>query len=363
MSPPSPYPRLNIDLAKLRHNAGALLSLCHYNGVSVAAVTKAFRAAPEMVEILSALPFDFLADSRLENLEAYPKSRQARSLLLRLPSPSEALRVVQGCDISCNSELHTLKKLSEAAAALGVRHGVMLMVDLGDLREGIYHGNTALLYRTAEFVHAQSHLTLEGIGANLTCYGSILPTPDNLQRLCAIAQGIAARLGTETGIVSGGNSSSLYLLERGILPAGINNLRLGEAILRGIETAFASPFKGLTQDIVTLEAEIIEIMEKPSLPEGEKGFNAFGQQPRYADTGIRRRAILAVGRQDTEYEGLACTEPGIDIVGASSDHLIADITESPKKIRVGDTLVFSLSYGAILAGFTSGYVRKSYLRT
>ena len=353
------YPRLIINLKKFKHNAEALLSLCQPRGISIAAVTKVFCAAPEMTEILSALPIEFLADSRLENIESYPTPRKARTLLLRLPSPSEAIRVVKSCDISCNSELHTLKLLAEAAKNQNKQHGIILMADLGDLREGIYYGNEALFNETADFIHAHENLTLEGIGVNLTCYGGILPTQENLQKLCDMANKLSSRLNTPIKIISGGNSSSLYLLENGQIPKNINNLRFGEAMVRGIETAFALPFTGLALDVVTLEAEIIELMEKPSLPEGEKGLNAFGQVPHFEDSGIRKRAILAVGRQDTDFEGLTCEN--IKVVGASSDHLIVDITDSAQALQVGDTLTFSLSYGAILAGFTSKYVQKSYI--
>ncbi|MCL2218055.1 MAG: alanine/ornithine racemase family PLP-dependent enzyme, partial [Defluviitaleaceae bacterium] len=218
-----------------------------------------------------------------------------------------------------------------------------------------------LLNETADFIHAQEGLTLEGLGVNLTCYGAILPTPDNLQRLCGMARKLEERLGTPLKIISGGNSSSLYLLEKNEIPAGVNNLRLGESIVRGMETAFSTPYPGLAVDVVTLEAEIIEIMEKPSFPEGKKGgFDAFGQEPHFEDHGIRRRAILAVGRQDTDFEGLTSTDNRIKVVGASSDHLIVDITDSEKALSIGDTLEFSMSYGAILAGFTSKYVEKHF---
>jgi len=346
------YPRLRIDLQKFKHNAKTLLDLCNLHGISLAAVTKVFCADSELVKVLCDLPFEFLADSRLDNIESYPKNRKARSLLLRLPSPSEAGRVVQSCDVSCNSELYTLKRLSEEAAKQNKNHGIILMIDMGDLREGIYHGNKELINETADFIRAQSNLIFEGIGVNLTCYGGILPTNENLTALRDIARGLKVK------IISGGNSSSLYLLEKGEMPEGINHLRLGESIIRGIETAFTLPFTGLELDVVTLEAEIIECMKKPSMPEGEKGFDAFGQVPHFEDTGIRQRAILAVGRQDTDFEGLTCLNPAVKVAGASSDHLIVDVTDID--LKVGDTLEFSMSYGAILAGFTSKYVKRDY---
>jgi len=355
------YPQLRIDLGKLEHNAKTLLDLCQENGISISAVTKVFCADPKMVEVLSSLPFEFLTDSRLENIESYPEKRRARSLLLRLPSPSEALRTVKSCDASLNSELHTLRLLSEAAKSVRVVHGIILMVDLGDLREGIYYKDEELLHETVEYILSQESLSLEGIGVNLSCYGSVMATEKNLQQLCDIGAKIEEKYKVKLNIISGGNSSSLYLLERDEVPKEINNLRLGEAIVRGLETAFGEPFTGLKQNVITLVAEIIEVQEKPSMPEGEISINAFGERVEYIDIGIRKRAILAVGRQDTDYEGLDCLEEGVEIIGCSSDHLIVDVTDAKKDLKVGDAMEFGLSYGGILAGFTSKYVTRTYL--
>lgn len=355
------YPRLVINLGKLKHNAASLLNLCQRKGISMAPVTKVFGADPKMLDVISSLPFEYMADSRLDNIESYPKNRRWRSMLLRLPAPSEASRVVKSCDVSLNSELFTLERLAKAASDAGLCHGVLLMVDLGDLREGIFYDNEKLLFKTMEFILSQESLVLKGIGVNLTCYGSVLATPDNLQKLCDIAKDLAGRFNTEIKIISGGNSSSLYLLENDTIPGAINNLRLGESMVRGIETAYGKPFAGLVQDVVTLEAEIIEIMSKPSMPEGDIGMNAFGETIHFENIGIRRRAILAIGRQDMDCDGIECLEPGISITGSSSDHLIVDITDAETELSVGDTLAFSLSYGAILAGFTSKYVKRIYV--
>jgi len=161
-------------------------------------------------------------------------------------------------------------------------------------------------------------------------------------------------------IISGGNSSSLNMLASGNIPLKINNLRLGESIVCGLETANGEPFAGLAQDVVTLEATIIEIAKKPSMPEGKTNINAFGEKIVYVDHGEHLRAILAVGRQDVPSDGLKPLDDGVKIVGSSSDHLIVDITSAKPK-KVGDTLTFSLSYGAVLAGFTSRYVDRNYI--
>ncbi len=352
-------PRLNIDLSKFAHNAAALCKHCHAVGISVAAVTKVYCADRRMLDVLVASPVDYLADSRIENIESYPKCDKP-TMLLRLPTPSEALRTVRACDISLNSELATIQKLAEAAASIGKTHGIVMMVDVGDLREGIYFDNEELIVRTIEYILSHKSLRMEGMGLNLTCYGSVIPTKENLSRLCDMAKRVEARFGIELPIISGGNSSTLYLLEGSDMPWDINNLRIGEAMIRGIETAYTQPLPMLRQDVVTLEAEIIELQSKPSMPDGLIGVNAFGESETYVDRGRRLRAIVAVGRQDTDHEGLNCLEPGVEVVGASSDHLIVDVTDARETLVVGDTLHFSMSYGAILRGFTSPYVERDY---
>ena len=353
------YPCLKIDLSKIKHNTGYLVDLLKTHGMNVAAVTKVFCSDARIVETICERGIAYLADSRLENIEAYPKNGIPR-MLLRLPSPKEAARVVKTCDISLNSEIFTLGELAKAAQNSGVTHGVILMVDLGDLREGVYHSNGELLDETCKFILSKKSLRFMGIGVNLTCYGAVLPTSDNLQKLIETAKKIEQKFGISLEVISGGNSSSLYLFDKGEMPKGVTNLRLGESIIRGLEAAYGKPYRELKTDAITLEAEIVELMEKPTYPEGEIGMNAFGEKIHYDDIGPRIRAILAVGRQEVNHENLVCIQPGVTIVGSSSDHLIVDVTDSYEKFTVGSILAFSLSYGGILSCFTSRYVGRRY---
>lgn len=352
--------RLLIDLKKLRHNANALADLCHKHGIAMAAVTKVFCADTRMTEALLDTKVDTLADSRLRNLGAYPKMRLPR-MLLRLIAPQDAKECLQNCDVSLHSEVDTLLELDRLAQNLGVTHDVLLMLDMGDLREGIHYTNTEAFHHCAAVAKKCKNLRLAGFGLNLTCYGGILPTKENLGRFCEIATGLAIQYAVKNPIFSGGNSSSLYLLERGEMPAAINHLRIGEALVRGIETAHLQPFPGLMTDVVTLDAQVIELQKKPSKPEGIPGKNAFGEDPDpVEDRGMRMRALLAVGRQDTDPSGLTCLTPGISVLGASSDHLICDVTDAKTLPRIGERLRFSLSYGAILRGFTTQLVERVY---
>ena len=355
------YPRLVIDLSKLRHNGRALCDLAACAGVDqVAFVTKVFCADPTMVSALLDTPCTYLADSRIENLRLYPNTDR-KKILLRLPMLSQVDEVVRWADISLNSEVETIRALDAAAKRAGKCHGVVLMIDLGDLREGIFFRDEAGILAAVQLVEGLENLELSGIGFNVTCYGSVLPTEDNIGVFLAIKEKIEKEIGRPLSIVSGGNSSSLYLLQQHRLPAGITNLRLGESLVLGRETAYGQDLPGMYQDVITLEAELVEVKVKPSYPVGEIGVDAFGQKVQYEDRGDRLRAIAAIGRQDMELDGLIPITEGVTVVGASSDHLILDVTDCPKPPAVGDIVSFRLTYSGVLRTFTSSYIAREYL--
>lgn len=353
------FPRLTIDAAKLTHNVRVLAEKCHRHGLTAMGVTKVFCADPAMSACYVSGGVDFLADSRVENLAKLEKF-QTPKVLLRLPMLSEVEGVVRYADISLNSELKTMAALNDAAKAQGKRHKILLMIDLGDLREGIWPAD---FDATVQEIIKLEAIELYGVGVNLTCYGGVVPKHENLSLLVDFAVQLRAKYGVDVKMVSGGNSSSLYLLDQDApegLPEGINNLRLGEALVLGRETAYGNPIDGTHQDVFTLEAQIIELKEKPSVPIGEIGMDAFGNKPTFVDKGLRRRAILGVGRQDVNVSNLIPRDSRIEIIGASSDHLIVDVTEA-QELNVGDILQFDVEYGALLSLATSPYVAKVML--
>ena len=270
--------------------------------------------------------------------------------------------VIKYVDLSFNSELSTIRLLNEEAKKAGLVHNVLLMIDLGDLREGIFFKNEDQIFAAVEEILSLSNIKLYGIGVNLTCYGAIIPKYDNLSQLADLAARIEARYDIKLNMVSGGNSSSIYLIEKGQLPGGINNLRLGEAFLLGNDTAYETKLPGTTGDALILEAQIVELKEKPSLPIGEVGVDAFGHKPYYEDRGIIKRAIIAIGKQDTELDSMTPLDEKIDILGGSSDHIILDVTGSDTEYKVGDIVRFTLGYGGMLKTATSPYVEKVYIK-
>ncbi len=351
------YPQITVDTNKIRHNAGRVAGLCKEGGVAVAGVVKATCGLPEAARAMLAGGVAMLGDSRLENLERLAGFSVPR-LLLRLPMPSQAAEVVQHAEISLNSETSTLKELGREARKRGKTHGVILMLELGDLREGLPLGEVS---RAVLETLKIPGIRLLGVGTNLTCYGGVLPDPENLGALAETAVRIRKEFNIPLPWVSGGNSSTLPLLQAGLLPGGINHLRVGEAILLGRETAYGKPLQGSFQDAFTLQAEVIEAKDKPSLPWGTRGLDAFGQKPAFPDRGMRKKVILALGRQDAHPENLRPLDPRITILGASSDHLLLDVTEAKTPCGVGDRVAFRPNYGGLLQLMTSPYVHKEVL--
>ncbi len=346
-------PRLEIDLDKIQHNARTLVELLAKRGISVTGVTKATLGSPEIAGALLRAGVSSLGDSRIENIEAMRRARVPASMtLIRSPMLGQVDRVVTHADVSFNTELDVISKLSSAAQKAKLTHGIVLMVELGDLREGIMPGD---LENTVRETLRFPSIALRGIGTNLACQNGVSPDARNMAELSALADSIDATFGLVLGIVSGGNSGNLQWALSGADTRRVNDLRLGESLLLGRETLHRQPIDGLHTDAITLIAEVIESKVKPSQPWGEIAQTAFGEKPRATDRGDISQTILAIGRQDTDPDGLY-PQPGMEILGASSDHLIVD--SGSDRVCVGAEIAFQLNYSALVRAMTSPFVAK-----
>ena len=346
------YPQLEFDLALLRSNADAVISRCRGMGIRVCGVIKGVDGMPEAARVLHAAGAEELGTSRLEQVA---KCRAAGVpgpwLLIRIPGLTELPDVVALCETSLQSEWPTLLALEEECLRQNKTHRVIVMTDLGDLREGFWDKDE--LVDVCERVERDlPHVQLAGIGVNLTCYGSTKPTPEKMNELVGLARQVEQRIGRKLEIVSGGATSSFTLVHWGTMPAGVNHLRIGEAILLGKDLQVDWGIRDmdyLRMDALTLRAEVVEVKDKPTYPIGEFAIDAFGRKPVYEDRGIRRRAILALGRADVgELESLIPREPGLTVIGGSSDHCIVDVEDCPRRLQVGDIVEFSLCYSHML---------------
>ncbi|RLD64728.1 MAG: alanine/ornithine racemase family PLP-dependent enzyme [Bacteroidetes bacterium] len=346
-------PRLEINLKKIAHNAKTLNRLYGSKGIDVIGVTKAVCGDPHVASALVSSGISILADSRLINIRRMRKAGiKAEFLLLRTPFMSQAEAVVKYADISLNSEISVIKKLSKYAERNHTKHKIILMVELGDLREGIMPAD---LDNTIKQVLELKSIELVGIGANLACFGGIKPDDEKMNYLSSIAEDIEKKYDLKLKFVSGGNSANYTWFKSTIDTGKINNLRLGESIYLGCETLHRKAIPKLYTDAFTLVAEVIESKLKPSLPYGEVAQDAFGNIPSFNDIGKINRTILGIGLQDVTVSGLT-PKSDIEIIGASSDHIIVDAKNT--ELKVGEKVEFDLNYAALLSAMTSPYILK-----
>lgn len=351
-------PRLTVDLRAIENNTRVLVQQLSARSIGVAGVTKSTLGSPGVAAAMLRGGATGLADSRVENLNRLStdtRSEQvarADRMLIRTPALSQVDQVVRVAHRSLNASLPVLAALDAAAARAQVIHRVILMVELGDLREGVPPEQLTYL---ATATRALKHLRLDGIGANLACQNGIVPDDRNMGQLTRWIERLETRLGVQIPTVSGGNSASVQWAMTATDTGRVTELRLGEAILLGTEPSHRTPLPGLHTHACRLTAELIEVGVKPLRPWGTRAQTAEGlpSPDRAPGAGTRRQAIVALGRQDTNPDGLR-PPAGITIVGMSSDHLLIDLGDH--RLTVGDHVTFGLNYSSLVRAMTSPFI-------
>jgi predicted amino acid racemase len=240
----------------------------------------------------------------------------------------------------------------------GKTHKVLLMVDMGDLREGIWFTETAELEAAVRKVLELPGLELYGLGTNFGCYGTVLATEENAAEFVRVAKRLENRLSIKFQYLSGGNCSSCRLAERGTLPEEINHLRIGAQHAFGIEYVEGRYLEGYchsskdigkyVSDAYILKGEIIELRKKPTVPVGELGLDSFMNAKVFADRGIRTQALLSFGRQDVPWENIHPVDERIQVLGQTSNHTVIDLEDADGAYRLGDIAAFEIDYTALL---------------
>jgi len=358
------YPQLKINLSTIKNNTEVIVNMCRKNDIKVSGVIKGFNGLIKISEKLLEGGVENLASSRVQQLKKIKKHfKDTETLLLRIPMMSELDELLKYCDISLNSNKETLEKLNEKAKKAGKKHRIILMRDLGDLREGIFDRDEFIDF--AVYVEKNlKNIYLEGIGTNLSCYGSISPTEENMNELAKTAEIVENQIDRKLDIVSGGGTTTLPLVYNKKIPKKINHLRVGEGIINNmdLQNYWNVEIEGLKNDTFILEAQVVESNIKPTHPIGKMCVDAFGNKPIYEDKGYRKRVILAIGNQDTgDSKKLLPLEEKVQILGASSDHTIVDVNDLDREVKVSDLLEFKLFYQPMLFLTGSKYVEFKYI--
>ncbi len=354
--------RITINLHGLQHNIEEINGWMDRHGASWTLVTKVLCGHGDSLKALQAMGVRSVGDSRLENLSAIERIiPDFEAWYLRLPHASAIERIVAATDVSLNSEIETIRALNAEAHRQGKIHRIIIMIELGDLREGILPGSLIEFY---DSIFRLSNIEVLGIGANLGCMSGTVPHVDQMMQLALYRELLELKFERSLPMVSAGSTIMLPLLLDGQVPKDINHFRIGEAVFLGTDLINGGTLPGLSDDAITLAAEIVEIKEKSLTPLAEtstaiRPFEAFDDDEEEGAPGQRGyRALVAVGQLDTDVHGLLPINPAYRISGASSDVTVVNVGEQTAGLQVGGTIQFKVNYSALLRIMSSKYVEK-----
>lgn len=304
-----------------------------------------------------------LGDSRISNLRLIKDIKpELKTMYIKPPVVKYADQVVDVADISLNTTFRTIKALDEAAARAGKVHQVIVMIEMGELREGIVRENIFSFY---EKIYHLENIEVIGLGTNLGCMYGVEPTYDKLIQLCLYRQLLEERFGKKLELVSGGSSITLPLSLKKKIPDGVNHMRVGETVFMGVSLADESQFRNLSMDAFSFSAEIIEMEKKEYVPDGVISEANIGHTAGYDEEKDHSResyrGIMDFGEIDVQIDALAPSDKDIEFIGSSSDMTVYDLGSNKKGYKVGDKIPFDAHYMAISRLMHSKYVTKIVL--
>ncbi len=353
---------LNLYKDKLKHNYKYLNSLFSENGIEWGVVTKLLCGNKLFLNELLKLGVKEMHDTRISNIRMIKTlDPNVQTVYIKPPPKRSIANVIKYVDVSFNTDLYTIKLLSQEALKQNKKHKIIIMVEMGDLREGVMGDNLIDFY---EQVFTLPNIEIIGLGTNLNCLNGILPNQDKLIQLCLYRQLITLKFKREIAWISGGTSVTLSLLHNQLVPKGVNHFRVGEALFFGNDLVSGKPFEKMKTGVFKLFTEIIELYEKPIVPSGEQIENVAGHIPKFSPEEYGKstyRAILDIGLLDISPKHLIPEDSAIKIIEVSSDMLVVDLGDNLKKYKTGDLVSFDVGYMGVLGLMNSNYIEKQII--
>jgi predicted amino acid racemase len=350
---------VELDRVKLRENFDLLKKHFDEHEVEWGIVTKLLCGNKLFLQEVLNLGIKQMHDSRISNLKTVKMlDPTVQTVYIKPPAKRSIKSLVTYADVSLNTEMATLRLISEEAQNQNKTHKVVIMIELGDLREGVMGEEVVDFFRQ---VFELPNIKVVGLGSNLNCLHGVMPSADKFIQLNLYKELIKAHFDYDIQSISGGTSVVLPMLFRNQLPEAVNHFRVGETLYFGLNIEDGSTFEGMHDDVFKLRMEIIELTEKPMIPTGELAENPSGEMLKidenlYGKTSLR--AILDAGLLDISPDYLIPYDENIEIVGASSDMLVLDLGKSKQKYEVGDLIDFRLKYMGALGIMNSNYIEK-----
>ncbi|QJG66967.1 alanine/ornithine racemase family PLP-dependent enzyme [Mycoplasma phocoenae] len=351
------FPQLIIDENKFKKNIAVAKEICNKKNIEILAVTKGFTGNRRMAELYKESGITFFGDSRLDNFEVF-KDIEGHKQFLKMPSIEEIPRMLSLCDSSLQGDINMIKLIDQYIEKNQLKpHDIVLMIDLGDRREGILPEDTLTIANELKLL---KNINTIGIGCNFGCYGARVPSKEAMNIFINCKNEFEKVLKKNLTHISGGNSLSLHMVWENTMPKEVNFLRMGFSMIFGTEDMYRETIEGMHRDAFQLKARVVSTDYKSSMPIGKAGIDAFGHKPVFEDKGMIKRMILSIGKLDAPFDALYPVDKNIEILGGSSDYMIIDYTNSTTEYKVGDTVTFDLDWGSVLFLFNSKYVQKVF---
>jgi predicted amino acid racemase len=361
---------LEINIKSILNNINKLGDYLNQNNISWSLITKVFSGNEEIMKNI--LTDDVLrnihsvGDSRLSNLKVLKSiNPDVKTIYIKPPAILDAEDVVEYADISLNSSFETIKALNKAAAKKRKIHQVIIMMEMGELREGILPENIVNLYKT---VFNFENIKIVGIGTNLGCLYGVEPTYDKLIQLSLYKQIIELKFNQKIELISGGSSVTLPLIEKQMLPKEINHLRIGTTAFLG--NIHQKQFLNLSTETIKFSGNIIELKEKKFSPTGIISGGGIGDTSDignidYSKEGLR--AILDFGIIDVNINDLIINDNNLKFIGSTSDMTIFEVLDNfdnnkTKKYEMGDSVYFTPKYMAVARLLNSKFIDKRFIK-
>ncbi|MEA3504617.1 MAG: alanine racemase, partial [Bacteroidota bacterium] len=362
---------LQINITEIKNNITKLSKYLKANNIKWSLITKVFSGDKEFMEqILTPeiiKDIHSVGDSRLSSLKTLKEvNEKLTTIYIKPPAADYVDDVVKYADISLNSSYKTISALNKAAKKQNKIHKVIIMLELGELREGVNRDDLFTFY---EKIFELPNIEVVGLGSNLGCMYGIEPTYDKLLQLNLYKEVIEAKHGTKLDLISGGSSITLPLIENGTIPKDINHFRIGEAAFFGKSPLKNEQFLDLNTDTFNFYAQIIELEEKDIVPDGVINDASIGHSADFEDGDLGRstnKAILDFGLLDVDQDGLEIDDKDVKLVGITSDMTVIDIgdnkdMENKKKYNVGDMICLDPNYIAVARLLNSKFIEKKFI--
>ncbi|MBC8319782.1 MAG: alanine racemase [Bacteroidetes bacterium] len=363
--------QLQINITEIRNNILKLNSYLKDNNIKWSLITKVFSGDKDfMKQILTpdiVKDIHSVGDSRLSSLKNLKElNNELITIYIKPPAKAYIDDVVKYADISLNSSYKTIIALNKAAKKQNKIHKVIIMVELGELREGVNREDLSFFYNQ---IFNLPNIEVVGLGSNLGCMYGIEPTYDKLLQLSLYKELIELKHGTKLDLISGGSSISLPLIENKKIPKDINHFRIGESAFFGTSPLDNKQFLDLCTDTFNFYTQIIELEEKGIVPDGIINDASIGHAAEFEEKDLGRttfKAILDFGLLDVDQVGLTPDDKGIKLVGITSDMTVVDIgnnigKDGKQKYHIGDNICLNPNYMSVARLLNSKFIEKKFI--